>query len=51
MAESHCKEDLEENVDSRKLMDFICNVTAKPSSTYKEDVEKVARVTENESLR
>ena len=42
---------LEENIDLRKLMSFIPNVTAKPFSTNKEYVEEVARVTESESLR
>ena len=42
---------LEENIDLRKLMSFIPNVTAKPFSTDKEYVEEVARVTESESLR
>ena len=41
----------EENIDLRKLMGFIPNVTAKPFSTDKEYVEEVARVTGSESLR
>lgn len=42
---------LEENIDLRKLMAFIPNVTAKTFSTDKEYVEEEARVTESESLR
>ena len=42
---------LEENIDLKKLMAFIPNVTAKPFSTDKEYVEEVARVTESESLK